>query len=131
MENTEDTVNNKLKSKSRKRYEIPKTATCNVCGKSSITLYWSTSPRGDYYVLGVKLMFYFWLTIFHNPPNSDDQEKEKKSIPTKQQISLKTPWKIEHFCVPILNILPLMVIGVTGIHCLKLATTPIFYIIIF
>ena len=36
MDNTEETVHNKSKAKSRKRYEIPKTATCNVCGKSRI-----------------------------------------------------------------------------------------------
>ena len=29
----EDTPENKTKAKSRKRYEIPKTATCNVCGE--------------------------------------------------------------------------------------------------
>ena len=33
MENMEENLNTKSKSKSRKRYEIPKTATCNVCGK--------------------------------------------------------------------------------------------------
>ena len=39
MDNIEETVHNKSKSKSRKRYEIPKTATCNVCGKFSIDLH--------------------------------------------------------------------------------------------
>ena len=43
MENSEET-NNKSKSKSRKRYEIPKTATCNVCGKSFVIFIYSILP---------------------------------------------------------------------------------------
>ena len=39
MESREDNFNSKSKAKSRKRYEIPKTATCNVCGKSELPVY--------------------------------------------------------------------------------------------
>ena len=63
MENTEENLNGKSKSKSRKRYEIPKTATCNVCGEFPVYDYNKTIQKNSPFTLFYHhLLTIAWLT---------------------------------------------------------------------